>query len=58
MCAGLDAAIGKMSLGQHCSIEVDAPFHYGKHGWAPMVPEGCTLVYSVELLAFDDPQVQ
>ncbi len=56
--AGLDAAIGKMSLGQRCEIEIDAPFHYGKLGWAPMVPEECTLVYSVELLAFDEPLTQ
>ena len=47
-----------MTLGQRCIIEVDSKFHYGEHGWAPMVAENSTLVYDVELLAFDDPQAQ
>ncbi len=56
--AGVELAIGSMTLGQRCQIEVDAPFHYGEAGWQPMVADGATLVYDIELLAFDDPEVQ
>jgi FK506-binding protein 1 len=50
---GLDDAIGRISKGTKCLLEIPPNRAYGARGFPPMIPPNATLEYEIELLAIE-----